>query len=182
MRTLTRQKNRRNDYVPTGVELKETTVALTKQIDELPGVSEIKFMDIRGLKSIIALAIAAGYKREEVAAMAQMDPGDINAMVTEDDIKRAAREMPDAVIHAADQVVMRDLLTGHVDERTSRADLIAHRRRKLVLDARSDAREQRKEHAALTEKREQHYEQRFGVKREKEVEAEVIEDEDSQSK
>ena len=180
---VTRKRNNRKAFVPPTIDIKATTVALRTRIEEIPGLNTIRFMDLGGMKSILALALAAGYSREETAAMGGIEQVDLNELVSPEDIKLAQKRMPDAVVLAADQFVMRDLLAGTVNENTERADRIADRRRKLVLNASGELREQRKEHEALQDKREDHLASRFGVDRrlKEPIEAEVI-DESSESK
>jgi len=145
----------------------EDLVALSHIDTGMEGVSRIRFMHLGGLKNVLAICLAAGYRPDEVAAMAQMDVTDLTSLVSKEDIKAAVREMPEAITMAADQMVMRDLLKGEATEMTSRADLIASRRRKTALDVSAEVREIRRESSELRERREKHLVDRFGVDRQK---------------
>lgn len=145
----------------------EDLVALSKEVVGMEGVKRIRFMHLGGLKNILAICLAAGYHPDEVAAMAKMDISDLNSLVTKEDVKAAMTGMPEAIALAADQLVMRDLITGKATEETGRADMIATRRRKTVLDASAEGRELRREDEELEGRREKHLKDRFGVDRQK---------------
>jgi hypothetical protein len=89
--------------------------------------------------------------------------GELNLLVSDMDIKAAVKDVNKAVVAAADQKVLRDLLKGEVTDETNRADLIASRRKKLVLDASAEARNIVKDTEELQKKREQYLNKRFGV-------------------
>jgi len=148
-------------------DIKDDMVAVRDNQNEMEGVTAIRFMHLGGLKKIIAISIAAGYTREETAAALKIEVTDLNSMVSNDDIKEAVRALPNAVIAAADQKVMRDLLGDNVTPTTAIADTISHRRKKLIIDAHAESRVGTKESIALQEKREEETAKRFGVDRKK---------------
>lgn len=156
-------RKKREEVVP---ELTENDVAAMEEVAiKDPAVTKFRFVPMEGVSNLLALALAAGYKREEVAAMAGLDTAELVHFVTMDDVNRMKKEMPDAIVNAANQKVMRDFLVDGVDENTERADRIAARRLKLKLDASAEVRELRREHGDLQERREKHLRSRFGVDR-----------------
>lgn len=170
------EARRRKALVPKSVDLKESTVAVRKAVDVSQGVSVVRFMDMEGLKGVIAICRAAGYTPDETAAMVGMDPNEVNSLVSDADIRRAAARMPDAVRMAADQIVMRDLLAGEVTDRTEKADRIVDRRTKHAIAAHAEKREDRKTSVELETMRKKHWQDRFGV----EVEVEVTSSENGE--
>lgn len=175
-RVMSTQQTRAKKFLPTPekkvVDLMIETTAL-----EVPATSMVRFVDSDGVKGLIALCLASGHKREEVAKMIGLEISEINGMVTNEDIMKARRRMPNAVIEAAEQKVMRDLLNGQVTEETSRADMIVTRRRKLQIDAHAEVR--MSETDEEKQEREKKLLGRFGVDRQKGavIEAEIVKEE-----
>jgi hypothetical protein len=141
--------------------LKEEHVVLEDAVKGLTDTSVIRFIPMDGIRKVVALTYAAGYKEEEIAAMLKIPLESLRDMkISDDEIKEIRKSVPNAIVKLADQVVLKDLLGQDVTDRTSRADLIASRRRKLTLDA---SEQQRKEDLALQKQRADHLSQRFGV-------------------
>lgn len=115
----------------------------------------------------MAICVAAGYTREEAAAALKIDVTDFNSMVKPEDVRTALKDLPNAVVNAADQKVMKDLLQGNVSSTTDIADRISQRRKKLLLDLYDANTGVRKDSKALEEKREDELKRRFGVDRQK---------------
>ena len=154
-------------------DLKETQIAVRESIDQVRGASVLRFMDGSGLKSLLALCLAAGMTPEETAALGKMDISSLNDLVSVEDVKEARKQMPEAIVHAANQIVLKDLLEGEITDRTEKADRIVDRRVKQGLKAHGEKRKDRREEdRALSEQRRKHAAQRFGVP----IEAEVVEE------
>jgi hypothetical protein len=177
---ISRDANQRKKMAKAdGPTSSETRIAIRESVEGAEGVAKIRFMDVDGLKGVVSLCRAAGYSPTETGAFLGMEPSDVNSLVTEADIKRALRRMPDAVRMAADQIVMQDLLQGEVTDRTERADRIVDRRTKHAISAHQEKREDRKESKELQEMRKRHWKDRFGVAVVEDVTEET--DEDSQA-
>jgi len=182
MRRASVKKYKKEEEFISNKDIKNDMVAVRDTQNEMEGVATIRFMHLGGLKKIIAICIAAGYKREETAAALKIDVTDLNSMVSDEDIKEAVRALPNAVIAAADQKVMRDLLKDTVTPTTAIADMISQRRKKLIIDAHAEGRVGTKESASLQEKREEDVAQRFGVDRKKGETINVEAKEDTKNK
>jgi hypothetical protein len=164
-----RKKKKEKVFVKKN-EAKKDVALVEQALTTVPEVSVLKFIPVDGLKNMAAMALAAGYRNEEVAAMCHMTVGQLNNLVRYEDIQKAKQDVPQAIIHAADRHVLRDLMTGEVDKDTEAADRIATRRYKLALDANKEKREtDRADVDALQKQREDHLKDRFGVDRKKGV-------------
>jgi hypothetical protein len=161
------QIRRNSKKLMTAVDIKNDTVMLEKRIEETATASIIRLMPIGGLKNVLALCIAAGYTRDQVAGMVQMEPAELNALITSEDVKEAAMDMPKAITHLANGIVMRDLLNGMVTPMTKEADMIAHRRTKVAVDVSKETRERSKFDDVVFEQKESELTKRFGVDRKK---------------
>jgi len=160
-----KKENKKRSLMPvvTDGDMKECVLGVEQAIAEVPNASMVRFVSEDGVKHVASICLAAGYKREETALMLGMALGELNMLVTDDDIKSAVKDVNRAVVAAADQKVLRDLLRGEVSDETNRADLIASRRKKLVLDASAEARNIVKDTEELQKKRERYLNKRFGV-------------------
>ncbi len=180
IRTRNREIKKRKALVVSPEEVKEDVVAVTLvQDEEQTGADLIKFMDLKGIKFLLAVCIASGYSRPKTAELVGMDVTDMNQLVTEDDVRAAKKAVPNAIEMAADKIVLDDLMEGAAFESTNRADLISTRRKKLKLDALNKIKEIEEEKDDVpTEKVEQSIRERFGVDRKegKVVDVEVEEE------
>jgi hypothetical protein len=160
-----KKEDERKSLMPviTNKDIKQCVVGVEQSIAEVPAASTVRFVSEDGIKHVAAICLAAGYKREETALILGMALGELNLLVSDMDIKAAVKDVNKAVVAAADQKVLRDLLKGEVTDETNRADLIASRRKKLVLDASAEARNIVKDTEELQKKREQYLNKRFGV-------------------
>ena len=158
---------RRAQQVAMSMVVKEDTVAVERVVECAASPRLLKLMPLGGLKNVLALCVAAGHSRDEVAAMVAMEPSEFNAMVTDKDVREAAQEMPKAIVHLANGIVLRDLLKGEINNQTEAADKIAARRSKLAVDISKESRERSKFSEELEKKREDDMTKRFGVDRKK---------------
>lgn len=94
------------------------------------------FVSGKGMYHAAAIYMAAGYKPSDVANKLDLPVEDIINNVTKDMVRRVKTRLSAEIVAAADGKVLQDLLEGSADDSTNRADLIATRRRKLVIDAR----------------------------------------------
>jgi hypothetical protein len=158
------EKKGKSEVTPVEVLGKDDLIGIENSIAEVPAASSVRFVSNKGVRHVAAICLAAGYKREEVAQILGMEIGELNEMVTNEDVQAATKDVGDAVIQAADQLVLRNLLAGAVTEETQRADMISSRRKKLTLDASAEARSIVKDSEGLRKKREDYLERRFGKK------------------
>ena len=121
-------------FEPVRRALKENKLAIAQEEWEKDGITKFRFVQADAILDIIATFRGAGFSVTEVCEKMHVDPVIVNR-VTPSMIKSAQRRFHDAIIHAADQKVYHDLMQGNVTEVTARADLIASRRRKIVLQA-----------------------------------------------
>jgi hypothetical protein len=166
MRTNTRQRNTVKELAMDLV-VKEDCVAVEKEIECGASPRLLKLMPMGGLKNILALAVAAGHTRDEVANMAQMTPAEFNALITPADVTAAAKDMPNAITFLANGIVLRDLMAGNVTNNTKEADMIVARRSKVAVEVSKETRERTKFSDELEKKREDEMAKRFGVDRKK---------------
>lgn len=159
-------KRRRTKEMPVEFDPNKDLVGVEMQIAEVPAASKVRFVTAEGIRHVAAICLAAGYKREETAEILGMEIGELNSLVSNEDVKAAVKDVSRAVIQAADQMVLRHLLAGVADDTTNRADLIASRRKKLVLDASAEARNVAKDTDELQRKREAYIKKRFGITQE----------------
>lgn len=123
------QKNEEEDR-KTG----EKMALLEQKIKEHPRISLLKYVPVGGLQNILAMAVAAGYTREQVAELCETPLDVVNELVTDEVLLNVSHKIPEAIVRLADLRVYRDLVKGDLDETTDLADKIAGRRRKLVVD------------------------------------------------
>lgn len=136
MNKLHRKVRKKKEMVLDPQEVKDDVVAVQVTQDEAnTGANTIKFMNLKGIKWLLAVCVASGYSRPRVAELVGMDLLDLNALIDDADIMAARRAVPNAVEMAADKIVLEDLVGGVVTDRTNTADLISTRRKKLKLDA-----------------------------------------------
>jgi hypothetical protein len=145
--------------------VKGDMAAVNTAIDCATSPTLVKLIPMGGLKNILAMCLAAGYSRDAVAAMAKIDPAMLNTMVTEADIKAAAVDMPKAIAHLANGIVMKDLMAGLATQTTEIADRIAQRRVKVAVDVSRETRERSKFDVEVEQKRDDETAKRFGVNR-----------------
>jgi len=161
------------------IDMKEIAVAIELECLEYTDTTLVQFIPATGVKNVLAICLAAGYSKAEVAAMVDIDPSRLNALVSSRDVKAAAKLMPEAIAFLADGKVMRDLMKGEVSSETERADKISERRRKVHIEQRKEGREARKDHEELENRKEKQLAKRFGVDRK---EGKVIDVEDETDK
>lgn len=147
--------------------VKDDDVALTTDIDCAGSPRLLTLMPVGGLAKVLAMCVAAGHSREEVACMVKMDVSDFNRLVTDEKVKEAAKDLPQAIVHLANSIVFRDLLGGTVTNQTKEADQIVARRSKVAVDLSKEGRERTKFSEELEQKREDELAKRFGVDRKK---------------
>lgn len=177
-----RKRRKERDFL-TKKEQEENIVAVEVAKDEEKGTALIKFVKAEGFKRMAVICLAAGYDKKNVAEMLGMELPDFNNLeITDEDVREAQRRVPEAVVTVADQIVLRDLLKGDVKDRTEKADRIASRRRKLVIDAlgKGGAAPPRQIDAEQAEERERKLSDRFGVDRKKGRTIDVKTEEDNQ--
>ena len=145
--------------------IKDDTIALEQTVECIGSPRLLKLMPLGGLKNVLALCVAAGHSREEVANMVKMDVSEFNALITNQDVKDAAKEMPNAIVHLANGMVLRDLMQGVVTPMTKEADQIAARRSKVAVEVSKESRERTKFSDEVERKRESDLEKRFGINR-----------------
>jgi len=112
----------------------EKMALLEQRVKEHPRISLLKFVPVGGLQNILAMAVAAGYTREQVAELCETPLDVVNDLVTEEVLENVAHNIPKAIVRLADLRVYQDLLKGDLTDTTDLADKIATRRRKLVVD------------------------------------------------
>lgn len=166
MRAETRHRHEAKELAMAMVH-KEDVVAVEHEIDCAASPRLLKLLPLGGLKNILALCVAAGHSRDEVAAMAKMTPSEFNALVTRADVTAAAKEMPNAITHLANGIVLRDLMNGEVTNTTKEADMIVARRSKVAVEVSKETRERTKFSEELEKKREDDVAKRFGIDRKK---------------
>ena len=159
--------NRTKKKLAKVADVRHDMVMVEQKMDAAASPSIIKLMPIGGLRNVLALCVASGYTRDQVAAMVQMDVTEMNALVTEEDVKAAALDMPRAITHLANGIVMRDLMNGVVTAMTKDADMIAHRRTKVAVDVSQESRKRSKFDDEILAKKEESIVTRFGVDRQK---------------
>lgn len=164
MRNVKYQANKAK-LVAMELVVKEDAVAVEQEIDCTSSPRLLKLLPLGGLKNMLALCVAAGHTRDEVAGMAQMEPAEFNALVTAADVRAAAKEMPNAITHLANGIVLRDLLKGEVSTTTKEADMIVARRSKVAVEVSKETRERTKFSDELEKKREDAVATRFGIDR-----------------
>jgi DNA-binding transcriptional MerR regulator len=131
-RALAKAKKREKE-IPLKDTLDETKVEIAQAHYEEEGITKTRFIPFEGILDIIAVLRAAGYSIKEVCAKLRVEP-QIVQKVTQADVARMRRRLPEAITMAADKKVMFDLAEGEVDKDTERADRIAARRRKQALE------------------------------------------------
>lgn len=145
--------------------VKAGAVAMAQEHWEEEGITKLRFVQPREILNIIATMLAAGYGKKEVREKLEVEMELVN-MVTPDMIKNQRKRFQEGIVMAADQKVYKDIMEDGIDVTTERADRIAHRRRKLVLDALGDKAPRGKGLLpSEIEEKENAYEERFGIKR-----------------
>jgi len=140
-------------------------VAMAQEHWETEGITKLRFVQPREILNVIATMLAAGYSKNEVKAKLEVEMELVN-MVTPDMVKTQRKRFQEGIVMAADQKVYKDIMEDSIDVTTERADRIAHRRRKLVLDALGDKAPKGKGLLpSEIEEKEKEYKERFGVKR-----------------
>lgn len=157
--TMAIAKKERNKLIKAGA------VALAQKHWEEEGITKLRFVQANEILNIIATMLAAGYSKQEVASKLEVEIELVNK-VTPEMVKAQKKRFQEGIVMAADQKVYKDMMEGDVDVTTERADRIAHRRRKLVLDALgSKAPRGKGLLPSEIEEKEKEYEERFGIKR-----------------
>jgi hypothetical protein len=93
-----------------------------------------RFVQADGIVNVLASLMAAGYSKAELSKSLEVDETILD-LVTPERIAEMRKRIPESIIHAADQLVYRDLVAGAVTPTTEAADKIAMRRRKMILEA-----------------------------------------------
>lgn len=166
MRALNRSK-KVVERMAMKMVVKDDTVALEQTVDCAGTPRILKLMPLGGLAKVLALCVAAGHTREEVANMVKMEISEFNRLIPNDLVKEAAHDLPQAITHLANGIVFRDLLSGVLTNQTKEADQIVARRTKVAVDVSRETRERSKFTEELEEKREAELASRFGVDRKK---------------
>ena len=170
---VARQKTMRKKSLAKKVKppkpMKRKDVTALVKIGELDvkDLSMVKYIPIEGIRNVLAICLASGYTKEEVAAQVGVTVPELNGIVTDKSIANARRVLPEVIMAMADGKVLRDLMEGDITENTARADMIAARRRKTFIDQNQEGRNDRKDHEALEEQRDERHKERFGVDRKK---------------
>ena len=152
-------------HADVALDLKADKIVLEQEIDCAGSPKLLKLLPIGGLKNILSLCVAAGYTRDEVASMANMSILEFNAMVTKEDVRAASKDMPNAITHLANGMVLRDLMNGVVTPMTKEADMIVSRRSKVAVEVSKETRERTKFTEDMEKRREEELAKRFGVDR-----------------
>lgn len=145
--------------------IKEGAIAMAQEHWESTGITKLRFVQPREILNVIATMMAAGYSRDEVREKLEVEM-ELIKMVTPSMVTSMRKKFQEGIVMAADQKVYKDMMEGTVDVTTERADRIAGRRRKLVLDVMKTATP--KGGGLLPseiEEKEKALEARFGVKR-----------------
>lgn len=158
------RKKRMKSAVPLAKDVKEHAKQAVAVIEAGKlGTNECTRLIFTSAESIYqqaAMLMAVGRTPAQTAEILHVDSSDIIQNVTRKDVQKAKKQLGPEVIYAADRVVLDGLLAGEVDPKT--ADLIAHRRRKLILDANAEQRETEMMKSEIAARRAK-YEERFGT-------------------
>lgn len=140
-----RRQKRQEKLLPVKEQLAEGAVemqlAVAQAHYESEGITKVRFVSADTIIGVIAHLLVAGWSRSEVCDELDLDPEIVN-LVTSKHTEKAKRLMPQAILNAADRKVYRDLIQDGVTETTARADMIAARRRKIMLGAIEEGRKQ----------------------------------------
>jgi len=125
------------------------------------------------------MLLCAGYDKKEIKKKFPKVDVSLIEQVDQSRMQKMKRKVPNAIIDAADKKVLKDLLDGSVDGATTKADLIAHRRRKVNLEAAKLMKD--KPDMPLSEEKEKRkkLEDRFNFAKPVDVQSKEITDEDN---
>ena len=98
------------------------------------GVTQFSFVDADCMLDIVAMLLCAGYEKKDIKKKFPKLDIKLIDKVDNNRMQKMKRKVPDAIIDAADKKVLRDLIDGEVTGSTTKADLIAHRRRKINIE------------------------------------------------
>jgi len=142
----------------------ESRVAITSMNYVEEGVTQFSFIEADSILDIIAMLMCAGYEKKEIKK--KFPKLDIKLIEQVDNarIQKMKRRVPDAIIDAADKKVLKNLIDGEVDGSTTKADLIAHRRRKINLEAAKFVLPDSKSDPAKEREKRDKLKERFGYK------------------
>ena len=148
-------------------EIQKDMIAIAEKHYEILGATQFRFIQADGILDIVATLRACGYTADEIAKRIAVDRQIID-QVTPEQINKKRRQFGDAILMAADQRVYKDLIGGDVSVETERADRIAGRRRKILIDAVRAAKQgindlTRQLTPAEVEEKQKTYKDRFGV-------------------
>lgn len=129
-------------------------------------IIKYRFVQAANIQRIIAMLLACGYSKKEIMKDLEVTELAVD-QVTPEEVGKMRKSFPLAIVEAADQKVMHDLAKGEIGKDTEAADRIAHRRRKLQLEAVKLTQDTvgKKMLDSAREQREKFYEDRWGVKR-----------------
>jgi len=129
-----RRKKKEEQTLAVKKAHEENKVAIASINHKEEGIVRFNFVEAEAVEDLIAMLLAAGYTKEEVC---KKIPKISKRMVNNIDKARIIKmknKIPNAIIDAADSKVLRDIVDGKIDASTSKADLIAHRRRKVDIE------------------------------------------------
>jgi leucyl aminopeptidase len=163
----TREKKGASFVAKAEKEIQKDMIAIAEKHYEILGATQFRFIQADGILDIVATLRACGYTADEIAKRIAVDRQIID-QVTPEQINKKRRQFGDAILMAADQRVYKDLIAGDVSVETERADRIAGRRRKILIDAVRAAKHgindpTRQLTPAEVEEKQKTYKDRFGV-------------------
>ena len=129
---------------------------------EAEGITHVRFVQAEAVLDIVAHMRAAGYTKQEIIDKTGFDEALVNK-VTPSMITRMRQVFNESIVRAADQKVYHDLIEGNISNATVRADNIATKRRKLVIDAAKAMGKNVPASPARAERKKEELYKRFGV-------------------
>lgn len=132
-RRLRGAKKKQKALIEEDLLRQERLIVVSAKFEE-EGISKVRFVPGQGLVGVLALLRASGYSNEEISKKMDLDPM-LVSLVTPADIAKARRKLPEAIVHASDAKVMRDLINDELTPSTEMADRISARRIKIAIAA-----------------------------------------------